>query len=36
MTPAKEMNMKCPSCTDTALVMSDRHGVEIDHHPQCQ
>lgn len=28
--------MKCPTCTDTALVMSDRHGVEIDYCPQCR
>jgi len=28
--------MKCPSCTDTALVMSDRQGVEIDYCPQCR
>lgn len=28
--------MKCPTCTDTALVMSDRQGVEIDHCPQCR
>jgi Zn-finger nucleic acid-binding protein len=23
--------MKCPSCTETALAMSDRQGVEIDY-----
>ncbi|MGA8052461.1 MAG: zf-TFIIB domain-containing protein [Burkholderiales bacterium] len=28
--------MKCPSCTDTALVMSDRQGAEIDYCPQCR
>ena len=28
--------MKCPSCTDTTLVMSDRQGVEIDYCPQCR
>lgn len=28
--------MKCPICTDTALVMSDRQGVEIDYCPQCR
>ena len=28
--------MKCPSCADTALVMSDRQGVEIDYCPQCR
>ena len=27
--------MKCPSC-ETTLVMSERHGVEIDHCPQCR
>ena len=25
----QEHTMKCPSCTDTALVMSDRQGVDI-------
>ncbi|MBA2723570.1 MAG: zf-TFIIB domain-containing protein [Methylibium sp.] len=28
--------MKCSSCTETALVMSDRQGVEIDYCPQCR
>ena len=28
--------MKCPHCTDTALTMSDRQGVEIDYCPQCR
>jgi len=28
--------MKCPSCTDSALAMSDRQGVEIDYCPQCR
>jgi len=28
--------MKCPSCTDTLLVMSDRQGVEVDYCPQCR
>eukprot|EP01032_Pedospumella_encystans_P035179 gene35179-39792_t len=28
--------MKCPTCTDTALVMSDRHGFEIHYCPQCR
>lgn len=28
--------MKCPHCNDTALVMSDRQGVEIDYCPQCR
>jgi uncharacterized protein len=28
--------MKCPNCPDTALVMSDRQGVEIDYCPMCR
>lgn len=28
--------MKCPHCTDSILVMSDRQGVEIDYCPQCR
>ena len=28
--------MKCPTCPDTALVMAERQGVEIDHCPQCR
>jgi len=28
--------MNCAACTDTALVMSDRQGVEIDYCPQCR
>nr|WP_315193090.1 zf-TFIIB domain-containing protein [uncultured Aquabacterium sp.] len=28
--------MKCPVCTDTTLLMSDRQGVEIDHCPRCR
>ena len=28
--------MKCPTCPDAALVMSDRQGVEIDYCPQCR
>ena len=28
--------MKCPTCTETALVMSDRQGVEIDYCPKCR
>ena len=28
--------MKCPVCTDTDLVMSDRQGVEIDYCPNCR
>ncbi len=28
--------MKCPTCTDTLLVISERQGVEIDYCPQCR
>ena len=28
--------MKCPSCNDTSLVMTDRQGVEIDYCPSCR
>jgi len=28
--------MKCPVCTDTDLVITDRQGVEIDYCPQCR
>lgn len=28
--------MKCPTCTDIALVMTDRQGVEIDYCPKCR
>lgn len=28
--------MKCPSCPDAILVMTDRQGVEIDYCPQCR
>lgn len=28
--------MKCPVCTTTDLLMSDRQGVEIDYCPQCR
>ena len=28
--------MKCPTCADIALVMTDRQGVEIDYCPQCR
>ncbi len=36
MNPHQEHLMKCPTCTDTALVMSDRQGVAIDKYPQCR
>lgn len=28
--------MHCPVCKETALVMSERAGVEIDYCPQCR
>ena len=28
--------MKCPTCTDTKLVMTDRQGIEIDYCPDCR
>ncbi|MDP2367742.1 zf-TFIIB domain-containing protein [Rhodoferax sp.] len=28
--------MKCPNCPDTALLMTERQGVEIDYCPQCR
>ncbi len=28
--------MNCPVCTGSALVMTDRQGVEIDYCPQCR
>ena len=28
--------MKCPSCPESALVMTDRQGVEIDYCPTCR
>jgi hypothetical protein len=28
--------MKCPSCTDAVLVMTDRQGVEIDYCAVCR
>ncbi len=28
--------MKCPTCPDTALVMAERQGVEIDYCPACR
>ncbi|QDL55471.1 zf-TFIIB domain-containing protein [Rhodoferax aquaticus] len=28
--------MKCPTCPDSTLVMSDRQGVEIDYCPACR
>jgi hypothetical protein len=28
--------MKCPACTTTDLLMSERQGIEIDYCPQCR
>lgn len=28
--------MQCPTCTDTALVTSERQGVEVDYCPKCR
>jgi uncharacterized protein len=28
--------MKCPNCLDTALLMTERQGVEIDYCPVCR
>lgn len=28
--------MQCPCCANTALVMSERQGVEIDYCPKCR
>ena len=28
--------MKCPTCPDSTLVMTDRQGVEIDYCPPCR
>jgi uncharacterized protein len=28
--------MHCPTCPSTALVMTERQGVEIDYCPQCR
>ena len=28
--------MKCPTCTETSLVMAERQGVEIDYCPACR
>ena len=33
--PYKE-TMKCPACPESALVMTDRQGVEIDYCPDCR
>ncbi|MDO8775511.1 MAG: zf-TFIIB domain-containing protein [Burkholderiaceae bacterium] len=28
--------MKCPQCTETTLVMTERQGIEIDYCPSCR
>ena len=28
--------MKCPHCTDSTLVMTERQGLEIDYCPACR
>lgn len=28
--------MKCPICSDTNLVMTNRQGIEIDYCPECR
>lgn len=28
--------MNCPTCRDERLVMSERHGIEIDYCPRCR
>ncbi len=28
--------MQCPHCDETALVMSERQGIEIDYCPRCR
>ena len=28
--------MKCPTCPDAALAMTDRQGIEIDYCPKCR
>lgn len=28
--------MKCPTCINTTLIMSERQGVEIDYCPACR
>lgn len=31
-----EVQMKCPSCKDPSLVISERKGIEIDYCPECR
>ena len=32
----KDKSMKCPTCPDATLAITDRQGIEIDHCPQCR
>ena len=32
----KEKPMKCPTCPETNLVLSERQGIEIDYCPDCR
>jgi hypothetical protein len=32
----RRTTMQCPCCPDTALVLSERQGVEIDYCPRCR
>ena len=34
--PRKEPLVKCPSCTETTLMLSERQGIEIDYCPECR
>jgi Zn-finger nucleic acid-binding protein len=36
LSTSKGITMKCPTCTDTPLVMAERQGVEIDYCPACR
>lgn len=35
-TDKRKIAMKCPNCSDTTLVMTERQGVEIDYCPACR
>jgi uncharacterized protein len=32
----KDPDMKCPTCADSVLMITDRQGVEIDYCQQCR
>ena len=36
LSKSKGITMKCPTCTDTPLVMAERQSVEIDYCPTCR